>query len=336
MNSTAAVRFAAEARKDAPKGPRPVMRSKNLIRPVTILAAALLIGASLACGSGEDPAVADDRPLVVASIFPVGDIVRQLAGEAALVEVLLPPGALPVTWEATPHQLRDVQRAGLFVIVGGGLDEWASEVAWATEVPPALLRVTEGLHLLEETAESGHDHAHGSGNPHIWLDPVLVRDEVLSRITDALVGLVPEEEEAIRSRSRAFADSLTSLDTEIRETLANLENRAFVTTHAAWSYFARRYGLEEAGVIHPRPGHEPGGREIAEILRVAEEHRIGCVFTEPQLGKAAARVITNELGLGSCMLDPLGGPDLENRDGYLSLMRFNARRFREGLGGGTP
>jgi zinc transport system substrate-binding protein len=306
-------------------------------KPCCVTALLVSAGAVLACGPASDPPGAANEPLVVASVYPVGDIVLQVGGDAVRVEVLLPPGALPVTWEATPRQLRDVHRAGLFVMVGGGLDEWAVEVARATEVPPALLRLTEGLQLLEEAGATDHEHAHGSGNPHLWLDPILVRDELIPRIEAALIALVPHQEEGVRERARAFSDSLTALDAEIRLALADLENRAFVTTHAAWSYFARRYGLEEAGVVHPRPGHEPGGREIAEILQIATEHEIKCVFTEPQVGEGVARAITTELGLGSCLLDPLGGPALAERNGYLALMRFNTRMFREGLSGGaTP
>jgi zinc transport system substrate-binding protein len=213
-------------------------------------------------------------------------------------------------------------------MVGGGLDEWVAEVAGASGGDPTVVRLTEGIPLLAEDP----DHDHGTGNPHIWLDPILVRDRLLPKVEESLIAAMPLAEEAIRVNAVAFSDSLTALDREIREALEGLEGRSFVVTHAAWSYFAVRYGLEEVGVVHPRPGHEPGGRELADLLELARDREIRCVFTEPQMGEAAARALTTELDLPSCLLDPLGGAEVEDRDGYLALLRFNTRMFLQGLG----
>jgi zinc transport system substrate-binding protein len=287
-----------------------------------------LLSLSAACGGEppETPHVAP--PLVVASIFPIGDVVRNLAGDAVRVEVLLPPGALPATWEVTPRQLRDVQATRIFFLVGGGLDEWVADVLEATEGDPEAIRLTHGISLLA----ADHDHGHGTGNPHVWLDPILVRDHIVPQISRALIGLAPEAEDALLLRAKAYSDSLSALDEEIREALAPLEGRSFVATHSAWTYFAARYGLEEAGVIHPKPGHEPGSREIAELMELAADREIRCVFTEPQVGEAAARALINELDIPSCTLDPLGDPDLQGRDSYLALLRFNTAMFRQGMG----
>ena len=124
-----------------------------------------------------------------------------------------------------------------------------------------------------------------------------------------------------------MADSLTLLDEEIRAALAPLKSRAFITTHAAWTYFAHRYDLEEAGVIHPTPGHEPSSREVADLLRTAKEKNVACLFIEPQLGEVAARALATELSLPVHMLDPLGGATVEGRDGYMALLRFNTGKM---------
>jgi zinc transport system substrate-binding protein len=158
---------------------------------------------------------------------------------------------------------------------------------------------------------------------------------LLPRIEESLVDLIPSQKASIRTNAAAFSDSLTALDREIRESLGELEKRSFVATHAAWSYFAHRYGLEEVGVIHPKPGHEPGSREMAHLLDLAGDRGINCVFTEPQIGEAAAVALTTELDLPSCVLDPLGGPGMEGRDGYMALLRFNTAMFRRGLEGDT-
>jgi zinc transport system substrate-binding protein len=220
------------------------------------------------------------------------------------------------------------------------LDEWLSDLPSASEGTIPVVRLSDGIPLLadeepEGDEEEGHDHAHdhGAGNPHIWLDPVLVRDQLLPKMEEALKAALPQQSGIIASGADLLFDSLTALDGEIREMLAPLEARAFIATHSAWTYFAARYGLEEAGVIHAHPGEEPSSRELAGLLEIAQSHNIPCLFAEPQLGEVAIRALAAELSLPTCLLDPLGGPKVDEREGYFQLLRFNARQLVEGLGG---
>jgi zinc transport system substrate-binding protein len=286
------------------------------------------------CRGGEAPPAAQGTPVVVTSIFPLGDLVRNVAGDRARVEVMLPAGASPESFEVTPRQVQTFQDASLFVMIGGGLDDWLAGVPATSERSPVVLRLTDGIELLAQ--EHGHLGEEGSGNPHIWLDPVLVRDRILPRLADALAALVPSAREEINARSAALADSLTAVDAEIRAALAPLSHRAFVATHPSWSYFAARYALEEVGVIHTHPGDDPSSRELARLLEDSRRHGIRCVFVEPQIGETAARALATELGVTSCMLDPLGGPGIEGREGYLALLRFNTRQFVAQLGASRP
>lgn len=308
-------------------------------RGSTILPLLVLLAPGCA-GDGTDAPEAG-LPTVVASIFPVGDLVQSIAGEGVRVEVVLPPGASPATFDVTPRQLRDLREAGLFVMIGGGLDEWTSRLPEASGGVPTVVRLSDGIDLLEEEEgpeevgdEAGHDH--GSGNPHIWLDPVLVRDRLVPALLDALEAAFPEEAGAMRERAALLVDSLTALDLEIREILRGVEGGAFIATHAAWTYFAGRYGLVEAGVVHAHPGQEPSSRELAHLLELARTNRIRCLFIEPQLGEVAARALATELSLPTCLLDPLGDPSLPERNGYLPLLAFNARQFAAGLGAREP
>ncbi|MGD2122147.1 MAG: metal ABC transporter substrate-binding protein [Gemmatimonadota bacterium] len=307
------------------------MRRKRGVLATYALLSILILG----CAGAEEDEM-DQRPVVVTSIFPLGDLVQELVGSEVRVETVLPPGASPATFSVTPRQLQDYREASLFIMVGGGLDEWLSRIPEASGGESSILELAEGIHLLEageEPSEEGADHGHGTGNPHIWLDPILVRDEILPRLLEALVSVLPSSSADIEARGAALADSLSALDAEIRRELAPLRQRAFITTHSAWPYFAARYEMEEAGVIHAHPGHEPSSREIAALLAVAERHGIPCLFTEPQLGEVAARALATEMKLPTLELDPLGGPNVLGREGYFELLRFNTAQLLAGLGG---
>lgn len=299
---------------------------------------ATLLALGLALSLGGTGCAPGDRgdesvPVVVATIFPVADLTARVAGESARVETLLPPRASIHTWEATPGQIRSLARAAGYVTVGGGLDGWLETLAEDHE-NLRVLRLSDGVALLE--ADHGHEgHAlaegDGTGDPHIWLDPLLVRDELLPRITALLVALLPGDAAGLEARSAALADSLTAMDGEIRTLLAGTAQRSFLSTHEAWSYFARRYGLVSLGSLYESPGHEPSARGLAGLVDAARAAGLTAVLTEPQMAETAARALAGEVGARVVVVDPLGGPGLEGRGSYLDLMRFNAHAFARAL-----
>jgi len=298
------------------------------------MASLLLYPWSLGCtgSDGTDDPVSDGggpsaRPTVVVSIFPIADLVRLLGGDAVAVETLLPPRVSPSTFEPTARQMARLSGASAYIIVGGGMDGWAERMAH----PGArVVRLTEGMELLHGHAHEGHPE---TGNPHVWLDPVRVRDDLLPLITAVLIEVAPASADGINQRQAALSDSLTALDAEIREALYGASPRAFISTHAAWSYFAERYRLEEIGSVYESPGREPSARHLTTLISEARAKRVRAVFIEPQLGEMGARTVASELGVGVHLLDPQGGEGEAGRGGYLALMRFNMRQLASALAG---
>jgi zinc transport system substrate-binding protein len=279
---------------------------------------AVTVGLFAAGCRASEPAPAG-RPIVAATIFPVGDVVRVLAGPDADVVVILPAGASPATFEPAPDVVRRLAGARLVIAVGAGADDWAGGLAHALGAP--LLTLTGGM-----TLEYGN-------NPHVWLDPILVRDAILPQVTDALIRAIPGAEPAVRRRAAEYRESLTALDAEIRATLSTAKSRAFVATHPAWPYFAHRYGLRQVGVLYPSPGRELSPREFAALVDEARRAGVHAVFTEPQLGDTGVKALADELGAPIGVLDPLGGPALADRNSYIALLRFDARALARTLGG---
>jgi zinc transport system substrate-binding protein len=279
---------------------------------------AVMVGLFAAgCGRPEPPPAG--RPVVAVTLFPLGDVVREVAGPDADVVVILPAGASPATFEPPPDLVRRLAGARLVIAVGAGADDWAAGPAHALGAP--LLTLTGAM-----TLQYGH-------NPHVWLDPILVRDAILPQVTAALVRVIPAAEPALRTRAAEYRESLTALDAEIRATLSTVESRAFVATHPAWPYFASRYGLRQVGVLYPSPGRELTPREFAALVDEARRAGVRAVFTEPQLGDTGVRALADELGAQIGVLDPLGGPALADRNSYIALLRFDARALARTLGG---
>jgi zinc transport system substrate-binding protein len=273
---------------------------------------------------------------VVATIFPLADITRQIGGNRIDVMTLLPVGASEHSFEPTASRMRQVSGARLLIRVGAGMDAWAEKLFAAAKDKPATVTVTEGIKLIriaeQEMLQGKHDHDHGNGDdPHVWLDPLIVRDSLVPKLVTALSRLSPADAAYFKANAERFKKELTAFDAEARSTVAALPRKEFIAMHSAWGYLAKRYGLRQIAAIEPFPGKEPSARYIAAVIALARKQRVRAIFAEPQLPVKTAQVIAGEIGGSVLILDPVGGEKVEGKDGYLSLMRTNLATIREGM-----
>lgn len=265
---------------------------------------------------------------VAATISPVADLVRQIGGEGVQVTTLLPAGASPHTFEPTPQQVRAVAHSTVFVEVGAGLDTWAEKLRAARSGPMTVVTLTAGLPLLNAM----HDHgASQGGDPHVWLDPLLVRDHFVPAIVRALSQEDPGRQAVFQQAASELQAALTQLDADIRTTLAPVANRNYVAFHSAWRYFGKRYDLREVAVVEAFPGKEPSAHEVAALIEQARAARVQAVLIEPQFNPRMAEQVAREIGAHVAVVDPLGGPGLSGRTHYLDLMRYNLQAFVQAL-----
>lgn len=261
-------------------------------------------------------------PEVVASIYPVELVVRELVGERITLATLVPSGGNPHTFEPVPSDLARLRGARFFFRVGGGLDDWTKRLLAAA--PPTTKVVTlweiQGLDAV-------------GGNPHVWLDPILVRDAIVPALTLHFVGADPAGAAYYQQRSKDFSDRLTRLDHRIRSMLARTQTRKYVAFHAAWQNFSYRYRLDEIAVVQEFAGEEPTPKELARLVRAARAAGVTAILVEPQLSPRIARTVAGEFGGKTVTVDPLGDPRDPKRSSYEGLMLFNARAFVEALGG---
>jgi ABC-type Zn uptake system ZnuABC Zn-binding protein ZnuA len=265
----------------------------------------------------------DTHPTLAATIFPLFDIVRHVAGPAAEVTLMLPPGASPHTFEPTPSQVRALAGARVIFVVGHGLDDWAARLARSAGAARVVV-VDRGVVLRRE--------ADGTVDPHYWLAPANAK-AIARTVAGELEGLVPARRSDIQSALTRYLGQLDAFEAEIRGSLADLPTRRIATFHDAFGYFAEAFGLEVAAVFEPYPGREPSPRFVAEFQRKVRAAGVHTLFAEPQLSLDPLRPLARDLGVTLSVLDPLGG--VSGRDTYLELLRFNARQVAAAVRGRT-
>ena len=296
------------------------------------------------CWIGAVAVPASGEPLnVVTSVIPVAYIVEELGGERVTVHALVPPGASPHTFEPVPSDLRTLAGARVFVAIGGGFDGWSDRLLGAApkgieamhliEAPNLNPVEGEDDHHGEETAKEEDHHGEEEFNPHFWLDPIRVRDALVPVLVQGLMAADPAGKDHYEKRRKDFHQRLTALDQEIRTELDKAKTRKYIAFHAAWPYFAERYGLEKVAVVQEFGGEEPTPREVATLVRDARAAGVGAILVEPQLNPRVAQTIAAEFGAGTVVVDPVGDPGDPARDSYEDLMRFNARAFGQALQG---
>lgn len=309
---------------------------KSRIRLAAIIAIYLAFAAIIAF---RWAAYAEGKMAVVASIFPLADIAREVGGEKVGVQTLLPSGASPHTFEQAPGKIRSLSEAKVFFMVGFGLEFWARKMVTSAANPSILVvdmsKAISAEEIIKEMekGEEGHkdlSHKDISINTHFWLDPVLAK-KMASVVSDTYQRLDPANKSYYAEREAKFQAGLDALHREISDRVARFKYKSFVSFHAAWSYFAKRYGLVQAGVIEEFPGKEPTPAKIAELVRIIKKSGARVVFAEPQFNPSIARALASEAGVKLLTLDPLGGEDIPDRSSYIKLMRYNLNAMERSL-----
>lgn len=298
----------------------------NRVR-TTLLVAAIL---ALVAGCGGDPGSGSSRPLVIATTTVLGDLVANVVGPDADVEVLLPIGADPHDFQLSSRQAARLREADLVVAIGLGLEEGLGDTlaaAAADGVP--VLEIGPAVDPLQF---GGLD---GTGDdPHVWMDPLRMAraSEILGATLESLVpgDWVPA--------AAAYASALRDLDAEVRDLVDQIPpaRRVLVTNHDALGYFARRYGFEVVGVIVPGGSTlgEPSSAELAALVGVVRAAGVPAIFAETTEPTALAAAIADEAGGGVVVVELFTGslgPPGSGAETLVGLIRTDARRIIEAL-----
>lgn len=258
---------------------------------------------------------------VAATIFPLYDMVRNVAGDRIETILILPPGASPHTFEITVPVVKKMQDAKLIFAIGYGIDDWIANVREV--IPDARVFIpSEGIPLRKSVEEE-----EGGIDPHYWLS--IPNAEVMAgNIAKELGKVDPENSGYYLARAENYVGELKEADTEVRSLFGDLRSRDIVTMHDAWYYFAEEYGLTVRGSFEPSPGKEPTQKDLIRLTDLIREHHIKTVFSEPQLSSESLKPFLKDLGISLAILDPEGSAETAS---YIDLMRYNANIVHDAL-----
>jgi len=249
---------------------------------------ALLVTLLGACKQ-EVPGVSE-RPIVLVSVPPQAYFVERLAGDWVDIEVMVPPGSSPATFEPTINQMQAVSKARLYVTVGH--PNFPFEKTWLKR-----LVGDNDLPLVSCTPEGLN-----SGDPHVWVSPsnaLLMTDSIYA----ALLELLPEHSKELEVNRSALVEEIESLDRELTQALEPYRGQKFMVYHPAWGHFADHYGLVQIPIEEGMK--EPSSASLSRLVKKAREDNIRLVFVQPQFSSESAELVAREIGGKVVAVDPL-------------------------------
>jgi len=269
------------------------------------------------------------NPVVTVSIAPQKYFVEQIAKGLVDVNIMVKPGSSPHTYEPKPAQMKQLAHSDVYFRVGDGFEN-----AWLPKfqsINPKMLIIdtskdVKKIAMIESlrdasTPAQADDDDDGGLDPHIWLDPILVKIQAKT-ILDTLNTLYPLHVKEFNANYEVFIHSLDTLDSSIRDTLSELKNRKFIVFHPSFGYFAKRYNLQQVAI--EISGKEPKPAELAMIIEEAKKEGTNVVFVAPEFSQKSAQTIAKQMGGKTMTIDPLASEWKEN-------LLFIAQTFQSAL-----
>ena len=302
-----------------------------------------------ACAAALISTAAHAQPLEVTTSFSIlGDLVGQVGGERVKVRTLVGADEDAHAFQPRPSDARNVGGAALVVVNGLGFDDWMVRLARSGGYKGEVVVASAGIDTLAMTTDDhDHDHGHDHGDeddkanakavdPHAWQDVGNVRRYV-ANIADALTKADPEGATAYRANAERYDGELKALDAEIRAAFAVLpaERRKVVSSHDAFGYFGRAYGIRFLSPVGVSNNAEPTAQGVARLIRQLKAEKVPAVFIENVADSRLIERIRSESGAqigGTLYSDALSKAD-GPAPSYVQMMRTNLDALRQALRG---
>lgn len=247
----------------------------------------------LSCGS--DARNIDEINISV-SIAPFADFTKQIVGNRANVNTLIPPGINVHSFEPSPQDLKGIFNSDIFFKVGANFDLEMS----------LLPKIKKNISVISDCSK---DIKLINNNPHYWLSPKNA-EKITKNILDELTKLYPEHKNYFTNNRNRFIESLNKIDSNLTLALANKNDRSLLVYHPAWTYFTEHYNLEEISI--EQDGKSPRAKDLKNIIQIAKQKGVNCIFFDPHFDENSVVTLASSLGLEIDAINPLPENYLHN------------------------
>lgn len=280
----------------------------------------------------------EEQLTVVATFFPVADIVQQVGQPHVQVQTLLPADSDLHSFSPTTRQLKQLHEAKAVFALGFGAEPFLDALMRGVDKrKPPLIELGEGCWTLPADAshehhhhEEEHHHHHEEAiDPHVWLS----LQNAVQMVRNAQTGLAriaPQHRETFSKNADALVQEIQALHQQLRQRAKGWKHRRFMAAHGAYRYLAKEAGLEQVAAFEPLPGVEPSARWIRDLMNVAKREGVKVVFVPPPAPPRLVETIAADLGMNIYTIDPLER-SLTPYQNYQQRMRRNIETLEQAM-----
>jgi ABC-type Zn uptake system ZnuABC Zn-binding protein ZnuA len=281
------------------------------------------------------PGFAQERIQVVTTTTDLRSLAEAVGGDRIAAINLVPASMDAEDYQPKPQDVLRLKNAHTLVRVGLDYDLWIDRLLVQTgkrEIGrggPGYVDASFAISVLELRGMSvgpGDGHAHGSGNPHYWLDPKNA-EIVTGTILEALARIDPANAARYEANRLAFLSRLQIKMVEWEQKLAPLKAMPMVAYHNSWPYFARRFRLDFVGFIETKPGVPPSPAHLAGIVKTMRQRGVRIVVREPHEPERDVAFVASKAGASVVKLAASVGALPEAHD-YISLFDVNVEALK--------
>lgn len=326
---------------------RPFLRCPRRKQGISLLALLLLFATSCSQFNStsrppvQDASLRSPQLKVVVTFLPIYWFTKAVAGDAAKVEILVPPGTEVHEYQASPANVQAIAKADVLVKNGLGLEKFLeTTLKNAGNNQIREIDSSKGIKTLEQispvvkpgdTASNGahggdgesNDQEHEAVNPHIWLDPVRAKQQV-ANIRDNLIAADPKHKATYQRNAASYIQQLEALDRDFKQ-MQQYPNCTFVTFHDAYPYLASRYQLQQVAVVEI-PEDQLSPRDVQKTIDTVKQYRVKALFGEPGVDNKLLQGLAQELNLTLRPLDSLEFGSLDPQH-YFTAMQANLQNL---------
>jgi len=262
---------------------------------------------------------------VAATIFPLFDITKNIAGDKIDVIQILPIGASPHTFELTAAKAKELQGISDIFMIGLGLDNWVSAVKDVSS-DINLITVDKNIKLRTANGDEGLPE-YDNKDPHYWLSTDNAK-EISKTIEQELERIDYANAQYYKDNMNKYLVKLDEVKNKINDDLKDLNSKKLVTFHDAWEYFADEFGLQVVASFEPFPGSEPTPKYLQNLSNTVKKEQVKAIFSEPEFSNNTIKPFVNDVGLELYVLDAAGN---YYGNSYIENMEGNAKIIKEAL-----
>ncbi|WP_009632687.1 metal ABC transporter solute-binding protein, Zn/Mn family [Synechocystis sp. PCC 7509] len=282
-------------------------RQKSLLIVGLILSA--LTGCNQSYSQVQQPSPTP-KLKVVTTFLPMYWFTKAVVGEEQPVELLIPPGTEVHDYQATPANVSAIATANILVKNGIDFEEFLE----------GTVKSAQNSQLKEINASANIKSL--AGNPHVWLDPVLAKQQVIN-IRDGLVAANPEKKATYQANATTYIQKLEKLDAEYKQRLQKYPNCTFISFHDAYPYLANRYQIKQIAVVEI-PEDQLSPTDIQKTINAVKQYKAKAIFGEPGVDNKLLKALSQDLNLTLQPLDSLESGTLDPQH-YFTAMQGNLK-----------